>query len=228
MKRAVCLLSGGMDSAVASAIAKSEGYELFALTFLYNQRNIRELDSANKLVIHFEIQKHMVFNIDLRQIGGSALTDSLDMPAGKSADEIRGDNEIPITYVPARNTIFLSIALGYAEAVDADSIFIGANYMDSSGYPDCRPGYLKKFQEMADLATKRAVGGNPIGIEYPLIDMNKAEIVKRGMALRVPFGLTWSCYNDGEKACGECDSCALRLNAFKEAGYEDPIEYEKK
>ncbi len=227
MKKAVCLLSGGMDSAVATAIAKSQRYEIYALTFQYNQKNIQELDSAKKLVRHFKIREHKIFTIDLKQIGGSALTDDVDVPTGKSSEEIKEGKEIPITYVPARNTIFLGIALSYAEVVDADSIFIGANYLDSSGYPDCRLMYLKKFQELADLATKRAVEGNPIRIEYPLITMSKAEIVKKGIELKVPFELTWSCYKDGEKACGKCDSCVLRLNGFKEAGYEDPLGYEK-
>jgi len=226
MKRAVCLLSGGMDSAVATAIAKFRGYEIYPLTFQYKQKNIRELDSAKKLVIYFKFRKHNIFNIDLKQIGGSALTDRLEIPTGRTVDEIKR-GEIPITYVPARNTIFLSIALGYAEVLDADSIFIGANYLDSSGYPDCRSEYMKKFQELANLATKRAVNGKLIEIEYPLINMGKAEIVKKGMELGVPFELTWSCYNDREKACGECDSCVLRLDGFKENGYEDPLEYEK-
>lgn len=226
MKRAVCLLSGGMDSAVATAIAKSEGYEIYPLTFQYKQKNIRELDSAKKLVIYFKIREHKIFNIDLKQIGGSALTDELEIPTGRTVAEIKKGG-IPITYVPARNTIFLGIALAYSEVLDADSIFIGANYLDSSGYPDCRVEYMKKFQELANLATKRAVKGNLIKIEYPLINMSKAEIVKKGMELKVPFELTWSCYDDREKACGKCDSCVLRLDGFKEAGYEDPLEYER-
>jgi len=226
MRRAVCLLSGGMDSAVATAIARSRGYEVYGLTFNYKQKNIRELDSAKKLVRYFKIREHKVFNIDLRQIGGSALTDELEIPRGRRVEEIVKEG-IPITYVPARNTIFLGIALSYSEVVDADSIFIGVNSLDSPGYPDCRLEYMEKFQELANLATKRAVEGNPIRIEYPLINMSKAEIVEKGMELKVPFELTWSCYNDREKACGECDSCVLRLNGFKEAGYEDPLEYER-
>jgi len=226
MRRAVCLLSGGMDSAVATAIARSRGYEVYGLTFNYKQKNIRELDSAKKLVRYFKIREHKIFKIDLGQIGGSALTDELEIPTGRTIEEIK-EGEIPITYVPARNTIFLGIALSYSEVVNADSIFIGANYLDSSGYPDCRLEYMKKFQELANLATKRTVEGKPIRIEYPLINMSKAEIVKRGMELKVPFELTWSCYNDREKACGECDSCVLRLNGFKEAGYVDPLEYER-
>ncbi len=227
MKKAVCLLSGGMDSAVAAAIAKSRGCEIYALTVHYNQRNIRELDSAKKLARYFRVREHKIFEIDLTQIGGSALTDEMEIPTGKTVDEIRKSEEIPVTYVPARNTIFLAIALAYAEVVDAGSIYIGVNSLDSSGYPDCRIEYMKKFQELSDKATKRAVEGNPIKIEYPLINMNKAGIVRKGMGLKAPFEFTRSCYGNGEKACGRCDSCTLRLNGFKEAGYTDPTEYVK-
>ncbi|MBN2014113.1 MAG: 7-cyano-7-deazaguanine synthase QueC [Candidatus Altiarchaeota archaeon] len=225
--RAVCLLSGGMDSAVSIAVAIKRGFDVYPLTFQYNQKNIRELDSAKKLVRYFALPQHKIFNIDLKQIGGSALTDNIEVPTGKSPEEIRRRGEIPITYVPARNTIFLSIALAYAEVVDADSIFIGVNSIDSSGYPDCRPEYLKRFQALSDVATKKTMEDKPIGIQAPLLEMTKADIVRKGMQLGVPFQLTWSCYKKGEKACGVCDSCILRLNGFKEAGYEDPLEYER-
>jgi 7-cyano-7-deazaguanine synthase len=227
MKKAVCLLSGGMDSAVATAIAKSRGYGIYALTFQYKQRNIRELDKAKEMVRYFKIREHKNFKIDLRQIGGSAMTDEIEVPTGKNIKEIRERGEIPVTYVPARNTIFLSIALAYAEVSDAENIFTGVNSLDSSGYPDCRPEYMKRFQDLADVATKKTVEDNRIKIEAPLLKMTKADIVRKGMELKVPFELTWSCYNDGEKACGRCDSCTLRLEGFKEAGYEDPLEYVK-
>jgi 7-cyano-7-deazaguanine synthase len=224
--KAVCLLSGGMDSAVSAAIAKAEGYDIIPLTFQYNQRHIRELESAKKLVRYFGFKEHKIFNIDLKQIGCSALTDKMKVPENKSLAKIR-ERKIPVTYVPARNTIFLSIALAYAEVVGAESIFIGVNHMDSSGYPDCRPEYLKRFQEMANVATKAAVEGRPIRIDAPLLEMTKADIVKKGAELSVPFELTWSCYQGGKRACGVCDSCTLRLAGFAEAGIFDPLEYEK-
>lgn len=217
--KAVCLLSGGMDSAVASAIAGSQGYKICALTFQYNQRHIRELLNAKKLARLMDVEEHKIFKIDLRQIGGSALTDDINVPEEVSAG-------IPLTYVPARNTIFLSIALAHAEKIDADAVFIGVNSIDYSGYPDCRPIFIQKFQELADVATKKGVEGRRINIEAPLLYMTKAEIVKKGLELKVPFEHTWSCYRGGKKACGRCASCILRLKGFKEAGIEDPIEYE--
>jgi 7-cyano-7-deazaguanine synthase len=225
MKKAVCLLSGGMDSAVAAAIAKADGYDVTPLTIRYNQRHIRELDSAKSLVRYFGFKEHRIFDIDLKQIGGSALTDKMKVPEGKSLREIK-NGDIPVTYVPARNTIFLSVALAYAEVAGAEAILIGANHVDSSGYPDCRPEYLKKYQEMANLATKRAVEGRPIKIIAPLIEMTKADIVKKGTELHVPFELTWSCYSGRKKACGVCDSCKLRKAGFSEAGIADMLEYE--
>jgi 7-cyano-7-deazaguanine synthase len=224
--KAVCLLSGGMDSAVSAAIAKAEGYDIIPVTVQYKQRHIRELESAKKLVRYFGFKEHKIFNIDLKQIGGSALTDKMKVPENKSLAKIR-ERKIPVTYVPARNTIFLSIALAYAEVVGAESIFIGVNHMDSSGYPDCRPEYLKRFQEMANVATKAAVEGRPIRIDAPLLEMTKADIVKKGAELHVPFELTWSCYQGGKRACGVCDSCTLRLAGFAEAGIVDPLEYRK-
>lgn len=216
-KKAVCLISGGMDSAVASAIAKKEGYKINALTFNYGQRNKKELESARKISEWLGCE-HKIIDINLRQIGGSALTDEIEVP-----EIVEG---IPITYVPARNTIFLSFALAYAEVIDAESIFIGVNSVDYSGYPDCRPEYIKAFQKMANLALKRSVEGKPIKIKAPLLYLSKEEIVKKGYELHVPFEKTWSCYREGERACGRCPSCKLRMEAFKKAGVRDPIEYE--
>ena len=225
MKKAVVLLSGGLDSSTCMAIAKDEGYELYALSFDYGQRHSRELESAKAIAEHFGAKEHKILRIDLRQIGGSALTDdSIDVPENR--DEEHMADEIPVTYVPARNTILLSFALAYAEVIGADAIYIGANALDYSGYPDCRPEYYRAFEEVARLGTKRGVEGKPIEIKYPLINMTKAEIIRTGMRLGVPYELTWSCYKGGEKACGVCDSCKLRIKGFKEAGYKDPIEYE--
>jgi len=224
--KAVCLLSGGIDSSVATGIAKAAGYEIYALTFRYNQRHIRELESATKLARFFGVEEHKILDLDLGKIGGSALTSPIEVPEGKTVERIKSGG-IPVTYVPARNTIFLSYGLAYAEVINANFIFIGANYVDCPGYPDCRPEYFGKFQEMANLATKRAVEGSPVKIKYPLIAMSKAEIIKKGHELGVPFELTWSCYKGGEKACGKCDSCILRLKGFEEAGYEDPLVYDK-
>jgi 7-cyano-7-deazaguanine synthase len=227
MKKAVCLVSGGLDSAVTAAIARSKGYEIYAITFDYGQRHRKEIESAKKLAKEMKFREQRVMRINLEEIGGSALTDSkISVPTGKGVEEIKKSSEIPVTYVPARNTVLLSLALAYAEVLDADAIFIGANHVDYSGYPDCRPEYFRKFQEMADLATKRAVGGRRITIETPIVEMNKAVIIKLGAELKVPFEYTWSCYKGGEKACGKCDSCVLRLNGFKENNLLDPILYE--
>ncbi|MBC7080990.1 MAG: 7-cyano-7-deazaguanine synthase QueC [Thermoplasmatales archaeon] len=219
MGKVVCLLSGGVDSAVASAIAKSRGYELYTLTFDYGQRHKKEIRCAGEIAKWLN-SKHKLIKADLRQIGGSALTDNIEVP-----EEAEG---IPPTYVPARNTIFLSYALAYAELIDANSIFIGANVVDYSGYPDCREEYLKAFQNMANLATKRGVEGKGIKIEAPILYLTKGEIIKKGLELGVPFEKTWSCYRGGKKACGRCSSCKIRLKGFNEAGIEDPIEYESK
>ncbi len=220
--RAVVLLSGGLDSATTLAIAIHRGYEVHALSFDYGQRHSRELESARKIASYYNVP-HKILKVDLRQIGGSALTEDIEVPE-REIEEIK--NEIPSTYVPARNTILLSFALAYAEVIDADAIFYGANAIDYSGYPDCRPEYVEAFERLANLGTKRGVEGRPIKIEAPLIHMTKAEIIKKGMELGVPYELTWSCYRGGEKACGRCDSCLLRLKGFMEAGYEDPLEYE--
>ncbi len=223
--RAVCLLSGGLDSAVTAAIAKYQGYEVYALTFNYGQRHKREVESA-KEIARWLGAVHKIFDIDLNQFGGSALTDKINVPEGKTIDEIRDSDEIPVTYVPARNTIFLSIALAYAEVIDADAIFIGAHAIDYSGYPDCRPDYFDAFQRMANLATKQGVENRKIDIKTPLIELEKADIIRKGNDLKVPFEHTWSCYKGGDIPCGVCDSCVIRINGFKEAGLEDPLEYE--
>ncbi len=220
--KAVVLLSGGLDSTTVLAMAIDMGYKVHALSFDYGQRHSRELESARKVASYYNVP-HKILKIDLRQIGGSALTDNIDVPE-RDVEHI-GD-EIPITYVPARNTILLSYALAYAEVIDADAVFYGANAIDYSGYPDCRPEYVEAFEKMANLGTKRGVEGKKIKIIAPIIHMTKAEIIKKGMELGVPYELTWSCYRGGEKACGRCDSCLLRLKGFMEAGYVDPIEYE--
>jgi 7-cyano-7-deazaguanine synthase len=226
MKKAVCLLSGGMDSAVTAAIAKKRGYEIYALSFDYGQRHKKELSCARMIALFLGAKEHRILKIDLRGIGGSALTSCMDVPVGKDIAKIKANKEIPVTYVPARNTIMLSLALAYAEVVGGGAIFIGANCVDYSGYPDCRPEYFKKFQEMTDLATKRTVGGKKINIETPIIRLDKAGIVKKGLELGVPFENTWSCYLGGRLACGKCDSCVLRLNGFMESGVIDPVRYE--
>jgi 7-cyano-7-deazaguanine synthase len=227
-KNAVVLLSGGVDSATAAAIAKKEGYQLHALSFRYGQRHERELEAAKKVAAFLAARSHRIILFDLRTIGGSALTDQIEVPKGRSAGEMtRG---IPVTYVPARNTIFLSFALALAERIEAEDIFFGANQLDYSGYPDCREEYIRAFEQMANLATKAGVEGRSrLTIHAPLIRMTKAEIIKRGVELGMDYALTWSCYDplgDG-RACGLCDSCQLRRKGFVEAGLTDPIPYAK-
>ena len=225
-KPAVLLLSGGIDSATAAAIAKQQGFELHALSFRYGQRHERELASAKRVAEFLNASSHKVIEFDLRAIGGSALTDQIDVPKGRSASEIaRG---IPITYVPARNTIFLSFALALAERIGAEDIFFGANQLDYSGYPDCREEYIRAFEQMANLATKAGVeGSSRIKIHTPLLQMMKAEIITAGLKLGLDYALTWSCYDPqpNASACGQCDSCQLRLKGFQEAGSKDPITY---
>jgi len=224
VKNAVCLVSGGLDSCVSTFIAKNEGYDIYALSFNYGQRHKKEIECAKDIISEVKTKDHIVFDLDLHRFGKSSLVDiSLKIPKNYNLENI-GKN-IPSTYVPARNTIFLSIALAYAETVDADAIFIGATSQDYSGYPDCRPEYIKSYQKMANLATKRGIEGNSIIIEAPLLYLTKAEIIKKGLDLQVPFKKTWSCYKGDKKACGRCDSCLLRLKGFKEAGSHDPIEY---
>ncbi len=225
-KKSVILLSGGVDSATAAAIAKERGFELYALTFEYGQRHRREVEAAKRVAAHIGVKQHVIIAFDLRAIGGSALTDEIEVPKGRSAAEIaRG---IPSTYVPARNTIFLSFALALAERIEAADIFFGANQLDYSGYPDCREAYLHAFEAMANIGTKAAVEGQlHITIHAPLIHMSKAEIIRKGTELGIDYGLTWSCYDprlDG-RACGLCDSCQFRLKGFNEAGYPDPLPY---
>lgn len=216
-----------MDSAVAAYIAKKDGFVIYALTLDYNQRHNREIASAKNLAKELGVREHKILHIDLRAIGGSALTDRFKVPVGKKAGDIKASAIIPATYVPARNTIFLSIALAYAETVKAGAIYIGANHIDYSGYPDCRPEYFSAFQNLADLATKTGVEGHSIRIKTPLLNMSKADIVRKAATLKVPLKLTWSCYLGGRNACGICDSCVLRRQGFKEAGLADPVEYEK-
>ncbi|MEL9999334.1 MAG: 7-cyano-7-deazaguanine synthase QueC [Thermoplasmata archaeon] len=222
--KAVVLLSGGLDSSTTLAIAINQGYEVYPITFKYGQRHSKELESAKKISNYYGL-KLKIIDISLDKIGGSALTDNYDVPERKDISEI-GD-EIPITYVPARNTIFLSIALSYAEVIGAEKIFIGINALDYSGYPDCRPEYVEEFNKLSRLATKVGVEGRPIEIVAPLIFLKKGEIIKKGIELGVPYELTWSCYRGGEKACGRCDSCLLRLKGFMEADEKDPLEYEE-
>lgn len=224
-KKAVVLLSGGLDSSTALAIAHQQGFELHALSFDYGQRHQREVDAAAAVARHYGVQYQKTITIDLRAFGGSALTADFDVPHSRSLEKM--SQEIPITYVPARNTIFLSFALAYAEVTDANDIFLGINAIDYSGYPDCRPEYLEAYERMANLATKATTqDGRVFHIHAPLLRMNKAEIICKGIELGVPYELTWSCYEGGELACGTCDSCLLRLNGFAEAGLQDPIGYQ--
>ena len=221
-RKAVVLISGGLDSATCLAIAKEQGYECYALSFDYGQRHRIELEAAVNIAKSMQVQEHKIIPIDMSGIGGSALT---DMQIAVPETETQG---IPVTYVPARNTIFLSYALGWAEVLVADAIYIGVNALDYSGYPDCRPEFIDAFKKMANLATKVGVEGHIIDVETPLIDLSKAEIIKRGLALGVDYSKTISCYqagHDGE-ACGRCDSCRLRLKGFRDAGVEDPTLYQ--
>ncbi|MBE9486529.1 MAG: 7-cyano-7-deazaguanine synthase QueC [Chloroflexi bacterium] len=222
MKKAVVLYSGGLDSTTCMAIAREQGFEPYALSFAYGQRHTVELDKAREYAPLIGAKKHMVIDINLRQLGGSALTDDIAVPKDGIAE-----NSIPVTYVPARNTIFLSFALGWAEVLGASDIFIGVNALDYSGYPDCRPEFIQAFQQLANLATKAGVEGTPYRIHAPLIDLTKAQIIQQGLALGVDYRLTHSCYDPTPEgfSCGHCDSCRLRLQGFAEAGCEDPIDY---
>ncbi|WP_137148204.1 7-cyano-7-deazaguanine synthase QueC [Mycolicibacterium sp. CR10] len=224
---AVVLLSGGLDSTTVLAIAKDQGFDPFALSFRYGQRHVVELEAARRVADALGVVRHVVAEIDLRVFGGSALTADIEVPKHDSSSELT-DDEIPTTYVPARNTIFLSFALAYAETVGAQDIFIGVNALDYSGYPDCRPEYIAAFQTMANLATKAGVNGAGVTIHTPLIEMTKAEIVRAGSALGVDYGLTSSCYDPSStgQPCGRCDSCLLRLKGFEEAGLHDPLAYQ--
>ncbi|RMG74844.1 MAG: 7-cyano-7-deazaguanine synthase QueC [Nitrospirae bacterium] len=221
-KRAVVLLSGGVDSSTTLALAKSEGYQCYALSFDYAQRHRLELEAARRVADALGVEKHLIIRFDLSEIGGSALTEkAISVPKDRVEDQ-----SIPITYVPARNTIFLSFALSWAEVLQAEDIFIGANAVDYSGYPDCRPEYLRAFEEMANLATRVAVEGKMrFKIRAPLLYLTKAEIIKKGLELGLDYSLTWSCYDptDEGKPCGHCDSCLFRKKGFEEAGAKDPL-----
>ena len=223
--KAVILLSGGLDSTTVVYQALADGCQAYAISFDYQQRHRRELESALAIAKTAGVVEHQVVNFDLRLWGGSALTDeSIDVPQERSLDEMA--QNIPVTYVPARNTIFLSFALGYAESINAERIYIGVNALDYSGYPDCRPDYIQAMQEVFRLGTKQGREENPIEIYTPLINLKKTEIIQLGNKLGVPWELTWSCYAGGDVACGVCDSCRLRLAAFAELGLADPIPYD--
>ena len=225
--KAVVLLSGGIDSTTTAAIALSRGFDVHALTFRYGQRHQLELDAARRVADRLGLRRHVVLDIDLRAFGGSALTADLEVPKDTPLDEI--GQRIPATYVPARNTIFLSFAVGWAEVLGAADIFLGANAMDYSGYPDCRPEFIQAFQAMANLATRAGTEeGRRLTIHTPLISLSKREIIQRGSALGVDYGITLTCYDpatDGA-ACGRCEACLLRLKGFREAGLEDPAPYQ--
>jgi 7-cyano-7-deazaguanine synthase len=226
VKKAVVLSSGGLDSTTAMAIAKFEGFEIYSLSFSYGQRHVVELEAAQKVANALGVTEHLVINMDLNKIGGSSLTDDIDVP--KKRDEQAMTREIPVTYVPARNTIFLSFALAWAEVLESSDIFIGVNAVDYSGYPDCRPEYIDAFEGMANLATKAGVEGiTKIRIRTPLIHLTKVQIIQKGMELGVDYALTHSCYDPSPQglACGECDSCFLRKKGFQEAGVKDPTKY---
>ena len=224
MKKAVILLSGGIDSATAMAIAASNGYRLNALSFRYGQRNQFELKAAGDIAEFLHADNHIILDIDLSRFGGSALTGDGDVPKHFG---LQSEDGIPVTYVPARNTVFLSLALAWGEAVGAFDIFIGVNALDYSGYPDCRPGFISAFEKVANLGTRAGVESGPFKIHTPLIQMTKAQIIQRGTELGLDYGLTRSCYDpvSEDTACGRCDSCLLRKKGFKEAGVSDPTHY---
>jgi 7-cyano-7-deazaguanine synthase len=223
-KKAVVLASGGLDSTTIMAIVQHERYDIYALSFDYGQRHKIELEAARAIAKHLGAKRHLILHLDLVTIGGSALTEDIPVPKGRKLSQI-SSGEVPITYVPARNIIFLSYALAWAEVLDAADIFIGVNAIDFSGYPDCRPEFIESFQRTANLATKTGVEGKGIKIHAPLINMTKGEIIKKGVSLGVDYAMTHSCYNPGKDdlPCGECDSCLLRKNGFKEAGIADPL-----
>jgi len=228
MPSAVVLLSGGLDSATTAAIARADGYELFALSVDYGQRHRFELEAADRVAKSLDIRRHVRLSIDLAQFGGSALTSDMQMPKSRTADEMGVG--IPVTYVPARNSVFLSLALAFAETLSASDIFIGVNAVDYSGYPDCRPEFIAAFERLAGLATKAGVEGSAkFKIHTPLIRMTKAEIIRRGTELGVDYGLTHSCYDPdaGGASCGQCDACLLRLHGFADAGLIDPLVYQQ-
>lgn len=228
MKRAVVLLSGGLDSTTTLALAKAEGRQCFALTVRYGQRHEHELEASKKIAVHFDVAQHLIFDVDLRSIGGSALTSS-DVAVPKDQPDPARTDSVPVTYVPARNTLLLSIALGWAEVVEAHEIWIGVSSVDYSGYPDCRPEFIEAFERLAAVATRASVEqGQTIKVRAPLIKLSKAETIQKGLETGVDYGLTHTCYDpspDG-RSCGRCDACQLRLRAFAELGMEDPISYQ--
>ena len=223
--KAVVLLSGGLDSTVAAAIAQRDGYRIYCLTIAYGQRHRIEVERAKAVAEALGAAGHVVVEVDLRAFGGSALTGDVDVPKDRTPEERAG--ELPVTYVPARNTIFLSMALAYAETLGAQTIYFGANVLDYSGYPDCRPDFIRAFEAVARLGTKMGVEGRAVEVRAPLLALSKAEIVQRGQDLRVPFGLTHSCYDPDPNgvACGRCDSCRIRREGFLQAGVVDPVSY---
>jgi 7-cyano-7-deazaguanine synthase len=225
-KKAIVLLSGGIDSATTLAIAKDSGYGVYAISFRYGQRHRFEIEAAKKIAIDMGVKRHLVMDVDLSSFGGSALTDDIPVPSRDEVEDI--GKEIPVTYVPARNIIFLSLALGWAEVLECADIFIGVNVVDYSGYPDCRSEFIEAFEKSANLGTRNGVEGKKINIHTPLISLTKAEIIKKGVVLGVDYSLTHSCYDPDEKghACGKCDSCLLRKKGFEEAGVEDPTVYQ--
>ena len=225
-KRAVVLSSGGLDSTTAMAVARLEGYEVYSLSFRYGQRHAVELEAARRVAKALGAEQHLVIDIDLAKIGGSALTDDIHVPKSRTEQDMK--KEIPVTYVPARNTIFLSYALAWAEVIRASDIFIGVSAVDYSGYPDCRPEYIEAFEHMANLATKAGIEGETqVTIRAPLIHMSKAEIIQKGIELGVDYSITHSCYDPSPegRACGQCDSCLLRKKGFTNAGVPDPTLY---
>jgi 7-cyano-7-deazaguanine synthase len=225
-KRAVVLLSGGLDSATVLAIARAQGYELHALSFSYGQRHVWELEAAKRVAASIGVAQHRTAVIDLRVFGGSALTDDIAVPKGRTTDDM--SHGIPVTYVPARNTIFLSFALAWAEVLGSSDVFIGVNALDYSGYPDCRPEFIEAFEKMANLATKAGVEGRQsLKIHTPLIALSKAQIIAKGIELGVDYAITSSCYDPSSvgEPCGQCDSCLLRRKGFRENGIEDPLKY---
>ena len=226
-RKAVVLLSGGLDSATTVAMAQSQGFDVHAITFRYGQRHEAEIQASYRVAAAFGLKNHVISEIDLRMFGGSALTSQDEVPKGRALDDMA--DGIPITYVPARNTIFLSFALAYAEVLDARDIFIGVNALDYSGYPDCRPEYIDAYERMANLATKQGVDGQgKVTIHTPLIDLTKGEIVETGLALGVDYSITSTCYDPSDvgEACGACDACLLRLKGFAENGMSDPAPYQ--